>query len=320
MRRMKKLFLLLFLLSCERSTTWHTPVGGDFTLEAHHGVLDTKELRGKTLFIFFGFLNCPHVCPTTIRELNRLAKQLTPKERQKVAFIFVSVDPERDTKLKLKEYFSSLDPVFIPSAGKEDKIREALKLFGGDFKLIPGKTPEETFIDHTSSVFVINRKGVWVNSVPYDASVEEFRRALDLSHSQQPYWSDEAKGSRIKMLGFNQDCDLGKESCTFITDEGIRFDVDILPRPVKHLVKNQISVRSKDKRLSPKMADLIGVELTMGLIRPKLIKTAEHQWKGEFILPTCELESMSWNLRLLLQNAEKENHEIKFRFSSINPK
>ncbi len=188
--------LFFLLLACNKSTTWETPKGGDFVLKTPQGNLDTAKLRGKYLFIFFGFLNCPHVCPTTIREINRMIKLLPPRDKAKFVPIFVSVDPERDTLPVLKNRFADLDPSFISATGTEEEVRNALKLFGGDFKIVKGKNPEDTFIDHTSSVFVINRKGEWVNSLPYDTSPEAFRDAFNIASHQKPYWSEEARSAR----------------------------------------------------------------------------------------------------------------------------
>lgn len=316
--RFSFLLLLFWCLGCQEFTSWNTPKGGDFTLTSTQGVLNTKSLRGKTLFVFFGFLHCPHVCPTTIQELNRVARTLTPRERKRVAFIFVSVDPERDTLPVMKEYFAQKDPSFIAATGTKEEIQKALDLFGGGYKIIRGKDAEEIFIDHTSSVFVINRKGVWVNSLDYDAPKEEIKRALAMASSQPPYWTEEARAGRLKVLGGNEECDLGIEPCLYITPGGSKFEVELSPRPIKHLDRIKMIVRSSDQRLIPKVADLVGIETAMGLIRPKLTKTTDDTWVGGFRLPTCELNSMNWKLRLLLVDKDKENNEIKFRFSSIN--
>jgi len=308
-------------MACNQFTSWQTPKGGDFTLKTPDGVLDTAQLRGKTLFIFFGFLHCPHVCPTTIRELNRMARSLDPRERSRTAFIFVTVDPERDTPAVLKEHFASMDPAFIPATGTEEEIRNALGKFGGDFKVTRGKEADDIFIDHTSNVFVINRKGVWVNSLPYDTSAQDFSVAHAMSRSQLPYWSDEAQAGRIQVLGGNEECDLGKEICTYVAPDGGVYELSLYPRPVRHLEKVRLTVKSKKSHnLTPKLADLVGQEIAMGLLRPKLVKTNDNSWVANFTLPTCELRNMNWKLRLLLQDNRRENFEMKFRFSSLNDK
>lgn len=306
------------LFSCNKFTTWDTPKGGDFKLQTPSGELNTKDLRGKYLFIFFGFLNCPHVCPTTIRELSQMMNGLTPTERQKVVPIFVSVDPERDTLPAMKEHFKKFDPAFISATGTVEEVRSVLKQFGGDFKVFKGKDPTDVAIDHTSTVFVINRKGVWVNSLPYDSTAQEFKHAFDIAYAQKPYWSEEARSERIKILGTNESCDLSKTNCEFVTDDGIKFEAELSPRPAMHLKKTQLRLRTKTHKLTPKVADFVGVELAMGLIRPKLVKTNDDTWVAGFTLPTCDLGKMNWKLRLLLQDSKKDNHEIQFRFSSIN--
>lgn len=309
---------LLFILSCNRFTTWSTPEGGDFKLKTPDGVLNTEELRGKTVFIFFGFLHCPNVCPTTVHQLNRFAKSLSERQQKAIALVFVTVDPKRDTPEKLKEHFSHLHPSFIPAYGTEEEIREAMKLYGGDFKVYNPEKPDEMMIDHTSSIFVINRQGVWVNSLPYDSSVDDLKHALSISTSQKPYWSPAAKAERMKVLGGNEDCDLSKEDCYYVTPSGEKIDVELKPRPVHHLEKTKVIVRTKNERLVPKVADFVGVELAMGLIRPVLYEDEKGVWSGEFILPTCDLRNMNWKLRLLLQDKEQENYEVTFKFSSIN--
>lgn len=314
---MRFLLLLFFIASCEEVTSWQTPKGGDFVLNSTAGKLDTAKLRGKTLLIFFGFLHCPYVCPTTVRELNRMMKLLPEKERARVVPIFVSVDPERDTIPVMKEHFAKLDPTFIAATGTPEEVRAILGQFGGDFKVVKGKTPDDTFIDHTSSVFVINRRGVWVNSLPYDSSATEFRDAAYVASRQPPYWSDEARDARVEVLGSNADCDLSQTPCEWRTMKGV-YAVELSPRPVKHLQETRITVRSKDNKLTPKLADFIGVELSMGLIRPKLVKISDTEWVSSFRLPTCELKNMNWKVRILLQDNLKNNFEVKFGFSSIN--
>lgn len=199
----------------------------------------------------------------------------------------------------LKEHFRNLEPGFIAATGTDVEIVKALSLFGGSYRVIKGKTPEDVFIDHTSSVFIINRKAVWVNSLPFDASAADFRRAIDLSHSQKPFWSEEARKERIEVLGANEDCDLSRETCDYRTTLG-NFSLELSPKPVKHLER---------VRLTPKLADLVGLELSMGLIRPKLVETSENTWVASFTLPTCELKTMNWKLRILLQDSREENYE-----------
>lgn len=314
---MKFFLLLFFLVSCHRITSWNTPTGGDFVLTTTTGKINTADLRGKTLLLFFGFLNCPEICPTTTLELSRLMKLLDEKERAQVVPVFVTVDPERDTIPALKEHFSHFDPGIIAATGTDAEIRKALKLFGGDFKIIKGKDPTDIFVDHTSSIFVINSQGVWVNSLDYDTKASDILKAIKSATTQPPYWSDESREARIESLGVFEDCDLSKTPCEYRTVKG-KFEVELSPRPVKHLQRTKIIVRTKELRLTPKLADLEGIELKMGLIRPKLVKLSDTEWVGGFRIPSCDLKDMHWKLRLLLRDPDKNNFEITYKFESFN--
>lgn len=316
------LFLCSSLSANTANTDWANPQGGDFTLKTTSGMLKTQDLRGKTLLIFFGFLHCPAICPTTIRELNRVAKELPADVKKNVQMIFVTVDPERDTPEKLKARFAQLDPMFIPAYGTHEEIRKAIKLFGGDFKVEKPKSPTDgTSVDHNSNIFVVSPRGIWVNSLAYNTKAQTIRDAIYLAPSQLPYYSEEAKIERLHRLGANTECDLSRKDCEFITDNGIKYQVQVGPRPVKHLRKTRItvSIKNEDFTLTPKVADIIGEELVMGLIRPKLEKVSDRKWSGEFTLPTCDLRTMHFFVRLLLQDKTQENYEIRYRFSSINP-
>ncbi len=119
-------------------------------------------------------------------------------------------------------------------------------------------------------------------------------------------------------LGENEACDLAQGPCEYRTMKG-NYEVSVTPsRPIRHLEILQVTVKAKNETLTPLVADLAGMEIAMGLIRPKLGKTSEHEWKGSFTLPTCELKEMNWRLRLLLQDEQKNNFQITYRFKSLN--
>ena len=80
------------------------PEGGDFTLQSANGPVSLKDFRGKEVLVYFGYTYCPDICPTSLAATAEGLKQLTPEELARVAMIFVSVDPKRDTPARLKEY------------------------------------------------------------------------------------------------------------------------------------------------------------------------------------------------------------------------
>ena len=89
------------------------PEGGDFVLQSATGPVDTKALRGNVLLVYFGYVNCPDICPVSMAAGAAALNALTPQERAKTRMIMVSVDPERDTPAKLKDYVAYFHPAMI---------------------------------------------------------------------------------------------------------------------------------------------------------------------------------------------------------------
>lgn len=131
-----------------------------FTLTAHDGSSKSlADFRGKVVLIFFGFVNCPDVCPTTMLELSKVYKALAPSERARVQVLLISVDPERDTLEKLRDYTTFFDPSFIGLTGTPEQIAEVAKRYGVFYQKSQIKSATEYNVDHTASVFALDPKG-----------------------------------------------------------------------------------------------------------------------------------------------------------------
>lgn len=131
-----------------------------FSLTAHDG--STKSLsdfQGKVVLIFFGFVNCPDVCPTTMLELAKVYKALTPAEQARVQVLLISVDPERDTLEKLRDYATYFTPTFLGLTGSPDQIAQVAKKYGVFYQKSEIKSATEYNVDHTATVFALDPKG-----------------------------------------------------------------------------------------------------------------------------------------------------------------
>jgi protein SCO1 len=126
-------------------------------LVTQHGAPFTdRNLAGAPFAIFFGFTACPDICPTTLMDLTGdLAALGTAADRLSV--VFVSVDPERDTPERLKEYMESFDPRIVALSGPSDAIATLARAFGAKFRKVP--TQSSYTIDHTAAVFLVDRDG-----------------------------------------------------------------------------------------------------------------------------------------------------------------
>ncbi|SFH90437.1 protein SCO1/2 [Collimonas sp. OK307] len=131
----------------------------DFALTDHTGKPRTlADYKGKAVVVFFGYTQCPDVCPTTMVEMADVMKELGPLA-SKVQVLFVTVDPERDTQELLSHYVPAFDPSFVGLYGDQaatDKVAKEFRVF---YQKVPGKTPGSYTMDHTAGSYVFDPEG-----------------------------------------------------------------------------------------------------------------------------------------------------------------
>ncbi len=131
----------------------------DFALTDHTGVRRTlADYRGKVVVVFFGFAQCPDVCPTTLADMAQVRRKLGA-DGQRLQVLFVTVDPERDTPQVLAQYVPAFDPSFVGLHGTAEEIAKAAKEFKVFYQKVPGKTATSYTIDHTAGSYVFDREG-----------------------------------------------------------------------------------------------------------------------------------------------------------------
>ena len=130
-----------------------------FSLTDHNGQVRTlKDFAGKVVVVFFGFTQCPDVCPTTMAELAQV-KKLLGADGDKLQAVFVSVDPERDTPEILKAYMGNFDPGFVALRPTPAQLADMAKDFKVFYKRVDGKTPGSYSMDHTAGSYVFDGNG-----------------------------------------------------------------------------------------------------------------------------------------------------------------
>lgn len=141
-------------------------IGGAFTLVDHTGrSVSEKDFLGRPALVFFGFTNCPEVCPTTLFELTNRMKTLGPPADQ-LQVLFITADPERDTPEQLGLYLQSFDPRIVGLSGSREQIDRAIAAY----KVVARKSPLEGGgynVDHTASVFMMDSKGRFAGLIDY---------------------------------------------------------------------------------------------------------------------------------------------------------
>lgn len=132
----------------------------DFSLSDHNNQpRQLADFKGKAVYIFFGFLNCPDVCPTTMLELKKVYEVLTPREQQRVQVLLITTDPERDTAALMKKYMTYFNPSFLGLTGSPEQIRQAASGYGVFYQKSNIKSSKDYSIDHTAATFLIDPKG-----------------------------------------------------------------------------------------------------------------------------------------------------------------
>lgn len=155
------------------------PFGAPFTLVDQKGAEITEQaFRGRPSAIFFGFTNCPEVCPTTLFELDGWLKQLGDEGKDIRAY-FVTVDPERDTAALMDTYIGNVSDRITGITGEPDKVEAMTKSFGIFSRKVDLEGGNYT-MDHTASVLLLDRSGDFAGTIAYgenaDAALEKLKR------------------------------------------------------------------------------------------------------------------------------------------------
>jgi protein SCO1 len=108
--------------------------------------------------VFFGYTQCPDVCPTTLSDMAEVKKRLGP-DGDKLQVIFVTLDPDRDTPQVLSQYVPAFDPSFLGLLGTRDETAAVAKEFKVFYQKVPGKTETSYTLDHTAGSYVFDREG-----------------------------------------------------------------------------------------------------------------------------------------------------------------
>jgi len=170
MRRLSIQFvvtLLIALAGCQQQSgqTFNSvditgaSYGRDFALTDQNGNRRTlADFRGKVVLIFFGYTQCPDVCPTTLADMAQVKAKLG-SAGDKLQVLFISVDPDRDTPAVLTQYVPSFDRSFIGLYGNAEETARTAKEFKVIYQKVPGKTSTSYSIDHSAGSYLFDSQG-----------------------------------------------------------------------------------------------------------------------------------------------------------------
>lgn len=156
-------------------------IGGPFALTDHRGrAVTERDFAGRPVAVFFGFTHCPDICPTTLGEFADYMAALGP-DADRMHWLFVTVDPERDTTAHLARYLELFDPRVVGLTGTEAQVAEAARRFRVSYRRVPLEGGGYT-MDHTASVFLLNAAGRFAGTIdfhePDGIAIEKLRALL----------------------------------------------------------------------------------------------------------------------------------------------
>ena len=151
-------------------------VGGAFALTSQDGATVTQQaLLGHPTLVFFGYTHCPDVCPATLAEMSALFKAIGPDDKAKA--IFITVDPERDTPVVMKDYLTSFDPRITGLTGSPEAIKQVESAYKVYAKAVPDKDGTYT-MDHTAITYLMDKDGNFVGAFNLDRPAKDSAEEL----------------------------------------------------------------------------------------------------------------------------------------------
>lgn len=152
-------------------------VGGPFTLTDQTGrKRSDSEFRGRLMIVYFGYTFCPDVCPADLIAITQALDQLGPAAGG-IQPVFITVDPERDTKV-LGEYVAAFHKSFIGLTGSPEEIRKVANAYKAFYAKVPGTRDGEYAIDHTGVIYLMGRDGQYLGFMPPQTGPEKLTEIL----------------------------------------------------------------------------------------------------------------------------------------------
>ncbi len=313
--------VMVFLFSTSLSAktfVLYSPSGGDFQLPTvQNKKINTKELRGSNIALVFGFAHCASVCPLILRRLKETLALLSPAERDHTKVLFISVDNERDTLKSLNTFVTGFDPHFLSGTTIDKNLKTILHQFGARYHRFKTKN-DSLLVDHTSDIYIINKKGIWANTLKAESTPEEMIKALRNSDQIQNISERFPASLSLELVGSDHDCDLAVRDCKIkVLEES--FLISVSNRPIQTLRPFAVLVTSlsANHKLNPIEVDFDGVNLSMGYIRPQFSNSTPSQSLANVTLPYCELAKMNWRLTFVFKNANNRSLAAQLKLSSM---
>lgn len=172
--------ILLFQLYARYAgeDTGTADIGGPFELVDQDGrTVTDADFHGKLMLVYFGYTYCPDLCPTALGVMAAAIGKLDVAG-ERVAPVFISVDPERDTPPALKDYVGNFHPRMVGLTGSAEQVAKAAKEYRAFYQKQPGATSEDYLMDHTTLIYLMGADGEFLTYFGQQATPDEVAEAI----------------------------------------------------------------------------------------------------------------------------------------------
>ncbi len=164
----------------EEGVTLLPGTGGDFTLQSNQGPVSLQDFRGQVVALYFGYMTCPDICPTSMWKLGEAVKSLPADKADQVQGIMVSVDPERDSPEALAIYTAGFYPDFIGLTDNKTNLDKVTSQYGALYYKVPLEDSAMGYVvDHSSVIYLIDRQGKLAAQLRHESSLDDIRQSLE---------------------------------------------------------------------------------------------------------------------------------------------
>ncbi|HET6388357.1 SCO family protein [Hyphomicrobium sp.] len=168
------------VVNSEVQVTGKPAVGGPFSLVDQNGKQVTdKDFLGRYMLVFFGFTNCPDICPAGLQVMTAALDKLGDRASE-VTPVFITLDPAQDTRERMAEYAKSFHPRLVALTGSEADIASTAKAYRVFYQKVPDdKDPSRYSIDHSAIFYLMGKDGTLLAPIPHTNDVDQLATAID---------------------------------------------------------------------------------------------------------------------------------------------
>lgn len=154
-------------------------IDSTFTLvDTNNNIRTTQDFRGQYMLVFFGFTNCPDVCPLGLQTIGIALDQMPDEAKAKIAPIFITIDPARDTPSVIAQYLENFHPLFVGLTGTNDQIAVTARHYKVFHQKVMPDDMEHYMMAHSSIIYVIGREGEFVRHFDHNVTASDMATVL----------------------------------------------------------------------------------------------------------------------------------------------